>query len=479
MEKRLICACEIVIFMKKLYSVSLIVSLIVLSSVVTYSAEAAGIPKKAISTNGKWTLGDLPVTGGSGFLKDGLTNPAYTGISISDVSGLSDALAGKGSLASDQTWTGIQTFNAGKLKASDITVGTNTLTLPTGHDTTLESIYNKGLASGYAGLNSSSKLDPNTLPQAVVRIDQSNTFDTTHTQTFVASLFKLVSISDVSKILTFDNTGMTTGKTLTIKPLSTTTQTLQIPDITTTDKLATLALTQTFTGNPVTIDNLKLGANNADANTKKITNLGAPTVSTDAARADKLGIIGSIPITACNTGEVLIYDSTSGAWSCGMGRALLTSVTLGAPATSMTTPSFSKGSYSAIDYEVYIATPSGATNVWLRFNGDSANNYGYASLTGATSTTARNQAQCLLDAGNVALPRSYHLSELLMPTTGTSTLAVNWEGALIQAAGTVPAKYQGSCIWYGNTGGTGITSASILASANNLGTGSYIKVYGS
>lgn len=54
--------------------------------------------------------------------------------------------------------------------------------------------------------------------------------------------------TDTTKVLTWLLSSMTTGKTLTIKPLLTTSQTLQIPNITGTDTLMTLGLAQTVTG---------------------------------------------------------------------------------------------------------------------------------------------------------------------------------------------------------------------------------------
>ena len=80
---------------KKLYSVLLIASLIVLSSLVTYSAEAAGIPKKAISTFDQWATTDLPKSPiNNGFLKASSGNtPSYSTISASDVPDLSSTYA--------------------------------------------------------------------------------------------------------------------------------------------------------------------------------------------------------------------------------------------------------------------------------------------------------------------------------------------------------------------------------------------------
>ncbi len=160
---------------------------------VTYSVEGAGIPKGAISSDGKWSLSELPVNGGTGFLKDGLTDPAYTGITISDVADLSNQLSGKASLSADQIWTGVQTFNAGKLKATDITVGANTLTLPSGVTTTLESQNNKNVGGGYAGLNGTGFLDETKLRYTVAKTDVAKTW--TAIQTFGAGMLKATDIT--------------------------------------------------------------------------------------------------------------------------------------------------------------------------------------------------------------------------------------------------------------------------------------------
>jgi hypothetical protein len=54
--------------------------------------------------------------------------------------------------------------------------------------------------------------------------------------------------TDATKIIALSLSGMTTAKTLTLASAQTTTQTLNIPNITGTDTLATLGLTQNFTG---------------------------------------------------------------------------------------------------------------------------------------------------------------------------------------------------------------------------------------
>lgn len=115
-----------------------------MSSVANYSVEGTGIPKGAISTNGKWTVSDLPT--GTGFLKGGITDPAYTGISLSDL----------------PTGTGF-------LKSSG---GTNSWASITESDVT-------NLVSDLSakiGLDSGGKVPNSLLPTAVARTNQTNTF---------------------------------------------------------------------------------------------------------------------------------------------------------------------------------------------------------------------------------------------------------------------------------------------------------------
>ncbi|MBI3842742.1 MAG: hypothetical protein HY295_06350, partial [Thaumarchaeota archaeon] len=110
--------------------------------------------------------------------------------------------------------------------------------------TVLDEVYGAGIPK--KAISTVARFIKSDLPTVTVYTDQANTFGA-FDQLFNALNLKIVDNTDATKIVTFDNSGMTTAKTLTIKPLSTTTQTLQIPSITATDTLATLALAQTFT----------------------------------------------------------------------------------------------------------------------------------------------------------------------------------------------------------------------------------------
>lgn len=65
----------------------------------------------------------------------------------------------------------------------------------------------------------------------------------------------IVGASDQTKKLNISLGGMTTGKILTLSPSQTTTQTLNIPNISGSDTLATLGLSQTFSGNNIWTNN--------------------------------------------------------------------------------------------------------------------------------------------------------------------------------------------------------------------------------
>lgn len=65
----------------------------------------------------------------------------------------------------------------------------------------------------------------------------------------IANALSILDATDHTKILTWTLAGLTTGITLTLNPTSSTSQTLNYPNIATTDTLATLGLaSQTFTG---------------------------------------------------------------------------------------------------------------------------------------------------------------------------------------------------------------------------------------
>ena len=118
----------------------------------------------------------------------------------------------------NETITGAKTFNSGKLITDTITTVTNsaTITLPT-TTSTLDTI---GLSA---------------------RLLNKDLQDTTTT---------ISNVSSTSKALGFSLSGMTSSVILTLASSQSTSQTLTIPNITAGDTIATLGLSQTYSGTP-------------------------------------------------------------------------------------------------------------------------------------------------------------------------------------------------------------------------------------
>jgi len=74
------------------------------------------------------------------------------------------------------------------------------------------------------------------------------TTDTLTNKKLSSSTTTIVDATDATKVIGFSLSGMTTAKTLTLSSAQTTTQTLNFPNITGSDTLATLGLAQNFTG---------------------------------------------------------------------------------------------------------------------------------------------------------------------------------------------------------------------------------------
>lgn len=117
-------------------------------------------------------------------------------------------------------------------------------------------------------------------------------------------------------------------------------------------------------------------------NSQRLTSLGAPTASTDAARADKLGIIGSIPTTACGNNEILKYNSGTSSWTCSStGISSINSDTTAAQTIQGTTN------------QITVNTSSGTTTIDVGsdiIQKDQANTYnaGSKQTVQASGTTA-------------------------------------------------------------------------------------------
>lgn len=255
--------------MKTLYSVLLIASLIALSSVVTYSAEAAGIPKGAISITGQWATTDLPKgTMDNGFLKASTGNtPSYSTISAGDVPDLS---------------------------------------------------------STYAKLNGG-RVPNSLLPDAVVRTNQTNTFGA-YAQTFASIILggdlnigPNALTNSGHRVLMPSNSGTVL---LTNGSLSSLTGTLgSSVGVTTLSKSGHVS---TFPSNTGTIAHLNSTFSGAtiDASTNTISNLADANVKTGAAIAwSKVSKSGSsihdlanVTSTGCADGQILSVSGTT--WRC-------------------------------------------------------------------------------------------------------------------------------------------------------------------
>lgn len=86
-----------------------------------------------------------------------------------------------------------------------------------------------------------------TLPNITGTImTNNNTVTTVTNKAFSDSTTTFIAVADSTKIMKFDLSGQTTAKTLTIASTLTTTQTLNVPNITGTDTLSVLGLAQTY-----------------------------------------------------------------------------------------------------------------------------------------------------------------------------------------------------------------------------------------
>lgn len=168
---------------------------------------------------------------------------------------LSDITPGGAQLNVPNTWTALQTFGS-NLAATSIS-NTGTLTLPTSTDTlvgraTTDTLTNKTLTNPSFNVNTFLNSSGNTI--TIPSAAQNDTLLGQISTNFVQnkSLYDsnnlFVNSVDNTKQLKYLLSGQTTGTTLTIQSNQTTSQALNIPNITGTDTISTLGLTQTITG---------------------------------------------------------------------------------------------------------------------------------------------------------------------------------------------------------------------------------------
>ena len=125
--------------------------------------------------------------------------------------------------------------------------------------------------------------------------------------------------ADTTKQLEFNLSGQTTGKLVTISSLLTTTQIIQIPNITATDTLATLGLAQAFT------------AVNTFSNSQDATALGTGALVLSAGglsvnnqvRIGGVATLSGATVTSSTQTGVLVLNGGTAATSIGMGQGNL------------------------------------------------------------------------------------------------------------------------------------------------------------
>ncbi|MFZ1077203.1 MAG: hypothetical protein WAN47_07220 [Nitrosotalea sp.] len=290
---------------------TLIVILVIVTAVAVSAADAAGIPKKAISTVGQFLESDLPST--TVFTDTVNTYTAgdkQTFQNSGTTAGLNLASsADPSSLASGDLWLSTTTANTLKYQASS---GTQT-------------VGALGLSQTWTGAN--------TFSGGTTITDPTTT----------------------SKQLTFSLSGMTAGKTLTLSSAQTTTQALAIPNIAAGDTLGTLGLTQTWTGantfshdtNTFTAANTGLVVSNA-ANTHATTLAGGAVTANETLNlplitgSDTLGALNMIQTwTGNNTmkfgsGGIIIRNPASTFTTKISNAAVAANETLNLPLTKET-----------------------------------------------------------------------------------------------------------------------------------------------
>ena len=145
----------------------------------------------------------------------------------------------------DNTFTGTNIFKDGsKFQIQNSSDATKILEFNTGSNTTGKTLTISTNQTTSQTLNVPNITGTDTLPTLAI----SNIF--TGANTFKdGTSFAIVSSSDSTKELEFNVSSNTTGKVLTISTSQTNSETLNIPNITGSDTLDTLKLSQTFTGN--------------------------------------------------------------------------------------------------------------------------------------------------------------------------------------------------------------------------------------
>lgn len=153
-----------------------------------------------------------------------------------------------------QTIAGVKTFSSvisGSISGNAATVTTNAnLTGPVTSVGNATTIAANAVADSQIASHTSTKISitaKGQLNASIAYTDQANTFGA-FDQTFKAGNLKVVDATVATKVMTFNLAGQTADTTLTLSSLLTTSQTLQIPNISSTDTFQVLGLAQTVTG---------------------------------------------------------------------------------------------------------------------------------------------------------------------------------------------------------------------------------------
>lgn len=211
---------------------------------------AATISANAV-TNAKFRQGAaLSVVGVTGNATANVADISGTANQVLRINGAGTALAfGAIDLSQSAAATGVLQSTSMPALTGDVTNTVGTLAT---------TISNNAITDAKISSHTSTKITITTKGQLnsnIVYIDQANSFSA-NDQTFKAANMKIVDATTASKLLTFNNAGQSASTTLTLATNSTTSQTLNFPDITASDTITTLGLAQTITGAKTFNDNI-------------------------------------------------------------------------------------------------------------------------------------------------------------------------------------------------------------------------------
>ena len=286
----------------------------------------------------------------------------------------------------------------------------------------------------------------------------------------------IASPASLTKLLNFSFTGQTASTTLTLAPLSTTSQTLNIPNITATDTLATLGLAQTFSGaqtfsSAVTItpttNQLKLGTTNVLTLTSPQTTSQTLTIPNITA-ADTLATLGlaqtfsgaktfsAAPTFSTLTTAGVLLNSAAGLVSSSAGPLAVANGGTGS-STALTQWGVKYASTTTAE----ATTAAGTLGFPLVSNATAAPTFQVLGLVGGgTNNTALSAT-----AGGVIYTDG---TKLVNVGAGTSGQFLKSNGAAAPAWASVTLNYQKD-VFYGNGTSTTFTlSFTPLADASTL-----------